>query len=251
MTNELSYILPSVIIISLASLIGIFFLGKNKKFFNKFIMILVAFASGAMLGTSFFDLIPESFENLGNFNFVIIGLIIFFVLESLIHWHHSHRENCEKCFHPVVYLNILGDGLHNFLDGIIIAASFLVNIPTGVAVSIAILLHEIPQEIGDFAVLVHGGLSKTKALLFNFLSATLAILGAIFGYLFLTTLENIIPYVIAIAAGSFIYIAVSDLFPELHKENNYLKIILQILFLVLGVIVIWFVFGGGHVGHGH
>jgi len=242
MAHQLFYILLSVILISVVSLLGILFLGKKEKRFEKFLMILVAFAAGSMLATAFFDLIPESFENLQNYNFVVIGLVSFFILESAIHWHHSHKETCEGCLHPVVYLNLLGDGMHNFIDGIIVASGFLVSIPSGIAISIAIIFHEIPQEIGDYAILIQGGLTKTKALAFNFLSAGFAIIGALAGYFFLTKIESSVPYAIAIAAGGFIYIAVSDLFPELHKEKNYPKNILEIISLILGIILVgWIV----------
>jgi zinc and cadmium transporter len=236
MVNSLIYILISVIIISLISLVGIVLILPKKR--NTYLTILVAFAAGSMLATAFFDLIPESFKLLENFNFVLIGIIAFYILEMLIHWHHNHEEECEKCIHPVVYLNLIGDGFHNFLDGVIIAASFLLNIQAGIAVSIAIALHEIPQELGDFGVLVSGGLSKAKALLFNFLSATSAIFGALISYLFLNKIQFLTPYILALAAGGFIYIAGSDLFPELHKERGYKKSIIQLLFLILGILLI-------------
>ncbi|MGD9276472.1 MAG: ZIP family metal transporter [Candidatus Pacearchaeota archaeon] len=238
MKEELLYTLYSVIIVSLISFTGILFLINRKKFFQKFLMILVAFAAGTMLATVFFDLIPESFEELQNYYFIIIGILFFFVLESLIHWHHDHSGTCEGCLHPYVYLNLIGDAIHNFLDGIIIASGFLISIPSGIAVSIAIIFHEIPQEIGDFAVLVHGGFSKTKALFYNFLSATTAILGALIGYFALSNVQNLTPYIIAIAAGGFIYIAISDLFPELHKEKDLKKKLIQIGFLILGIILV-------------
>ncbi|MBU0957766.1 MAG: ZIP family metal transporter [Nanoarchaeota archaeon] len=238
MVHEVIYIILAVISVSLISLLGVvsLALGKNLK---KWLYILVAFAAGSLLGTAFFDLIPESYEVLGTLTWVLVGIIIFFLIEAVIHWHHSHGDNnCEGCLHPVVYLNLIGDGVHNFLDGIIIAASFLVDVGTGIATTFSIALHEIPQEIGDFGVLVYGGMKKFRALMFNFLSASLAILGGIVGYLFLSRLENYIPYVIAIAAGSFIYIATSDLFPELHKEPSLWKKIVQLIAVVLGVVVI-------------
>tara|TARA_Y100000310_G_scaffold298060_1_gene331633 strand:+ start:1346 stop:2095 length:750 start_codon:yes stop_codon:yes gene_type:complete len=244
MIAELTYILIAVIVISLISLVGILSISFKKSLLNRVLSVFVAFAAGSLLATAFFDLIPESFELLGrqSLTFVLMGIIGFFILEAFIHWHHSHGEECENCLKPVVYLNLFGDSLHNFLDGLIIAASFLVNIQIGIASTIAISLHEIPQEIGDFAVLIHGGLSKSKALLFNFLSALFAVIGGVFGFLFLSKLQDYVPFVVALAGGGFLYIATADLFPQLHEEKNYLKIISQIIALILGILLIVLIF---------
>ncbi|HLC86732.1 MAG TPA: ZIP family metal transporter [Candidatus Nanoarchaeia archaeon] len=240
MVHGLIYTIFAVVLISLISFVGVVILILRKKTLDHILFILVAFAAGAMLGASFFDLVPESFSKIGNYYFVLIGLVLFFLIESFFHWHHYHNAKCKKCIKPFVYLNLIGDGLHNFIDGVIISAGFLYGTAFGAALTIAIALHEIPQEIGDFAVLIHGGLSKNKALLFNFLSALFAVLGAVFGYIFLIRLEGFIPYIIAIAAGGFIYIAGTDLLPELHKVKDYKKIILQIIFLILGIALISF-----------
>ena len=240
MVHGLIYTIFAVVLISLISFVGVVILILRKKTLDHILFILVAFAAGAMLGASFFDLVPESFSKIGNYYFVLIGLVLFFLIESFFHWHHYHNAKCKKCIKPFVYLNLIGDSLHNFIDGVIISAGFLYGTAFGAALTIAIALHEIPQEIGDFAVLIHGGLSKNKALLFNFLSALFAVLGAVFGYIFLIRLEGFIPYIIAIAAGGFIYIAGTDLLPELHKVKDYKKIILQIIFLILGIALISF-----------
>ena len=241
---ELLYILLALSTVSLISLIGIVTISLNKKFLNKILIFLVAFSAGSLLATAFFDLIPESYESLGNVSFVLGGIIFFFFIEAFIHWHHPHTTECTKCIKPVAYLNIIGDGFHNFLDGIIIAASFLISIPTGLATTTAIILHEIPQEIGDFAVLIHSGLDKTKAILFNFLSALFSILGGLLSYFFLSSFENLLAPVIAIAAGGFIYIATTDLFPELHKEKDKKKLLIQAFALLLGVLLISLIFRG-------
>lgn len=232
----LVYIIISVIIVSLISLIGILTLFFRRDL-DKILLVLVAFAAGSLLATAFFDLIPESSKG-ASISFVLVGIVGFFLLEAGIHWHHHHGGECEKCLHPVAFLNLFGDGLHNFLDGIIIAASFLISISSGIIVTTSIALHEIPQEIGDFAVLVKGGLSKKKALFYNFLTASLAIVGGILGYFFLSRIEGIIPYIIALAAGGFLYIAGSDLLPELHKERNGKKILIQILSLIFGIMIV-------------
>ena len=244
MINELAYILVAVVFVSLISFVGILSLSFKKSLLKRALSVFVAFAAGSLLATAFFDLIPESFEAIEgkSLTFVLIGIIGFFILEAFIHWHHSHGEECVDCLKPVVYLNLFGDSLHNFLDGVIIAASFLINVQLGIATTISIVLHEIPQEIGDFAVLIHGGLRKHKALLFNFLSALFAVIGGLLGFLFLSRLESYVPYVVALAAGGFLYIATADLFPQLHEEKNYIKIITHVTALILGIILVVLLF---------
>ena len=228
----------ATIIISFISFVGVFALSRKKKISAGALGLLVSFAAGAILAALFFDLIPESFEMLGTLTWVLVGIVLFFVMESFIHWHH-HGEKGHHHKSPVVFLNLVGDAIHNFADGILIAASFIISVPTGVATTVAIGLHEIPQEIGDFAILVKGGLSKGKAVLFNFLSAGFATLGGILGYFFLTTISNLLPYVISIAAGGLLYIATTDVLPELHREvRSYKKIILQTMIFLIGVILI-------------
>jgi zinc and cadmium transporter len=241
MVHELAYTLIAVIIVSLISLVGIFAFFSKKKNLDKILFLFVAFSAGTLLGTAFFDLIPESMEKLGSVSFVLVGIILFFLFESFIHWHHDHRGECDECLHPVAHLSLIGDGLHNLLDGIIISAGFLVSIPSGIAITLAIALHEIPQEIGDFAILIRAGMKKSRAIFFNLLSASLAIVGGLIGFLFLSKITEIIPYIIAIAAGGFIYIAGSDIFPELHKEKSYHKI-LTFLLLIIGILLMLYLF---------
>ena len=160
---------------------------------------------------------------------------MFFALEKFISWRHCHIPTSKEHPHPVVWMNLVGDGLHNFTDGMIIAASFLVNIPLGITTSLAVILHEIPQEIGDFGVLIHGGFSKNKALVFNFLSGLMAIGGAVLTLFLGTRFVQPVRLLIPFTAGSFIYIAGSDLIPELHKETNLKKSAFQLLGLILGI----------------
>ena len=241
MSIELIYSLIAIILVSFISLVGVLVLSLEKNSFAKILKFIVAFSAGSLLATAFFDLIPESLYILNSLSFVLVGIILFFMLEALVHWHHHHEKDCEDCLKPVVHLNLIGDGVHNLIDGVIIAASFIASIPTGVITTIAIMLHEIPQEIGDFGILVNGGLSKRKAILFNFISSLFAILGGILSFFFISSFEWILPYIILVAAGGFIYIATADLFPELHMEENRGRIILQIIAFLLGIGLIWLI----------
>ena len=238
MISGFFYGLLAVIFVSLVSLVGLFTFSIRRESLNKFIFVVVAFAAGSLLATAFFDLIPEGFGSTGSYSFVVFGILFFYLIESLIHWHHGHEKVCEDCIAPVAYLNLLGDGLHNFLDGVVIIAAFLSDFSSGIVVTISVILHEIPQEIGDFGVLLHSGLSRRKALFFNFLSSLSAIVGGIVAFIFYSSFERIIPYVLLIAAGGFIYIATADLFPELHKERSKKKILMQGIGVILGILLI-------------
>lgn len=239
MPSVLLQILISVLIVSLISLLGILIFLRNK-IMNKLLFFLVSFAAGSMLGAAFLDLLPEALE--GGFNklvpiMILIGILSFFILEKFLSWHHHHTE--EKEIHAFAYMNILGDGVHNFLDGVIIAVSFMNSTSLGLVATIAIIAHEIPQEIGDFAVLIYGGFSRAKALLYNFLTALTAFAGALAAYFYSSLIQNSSSYVTAFAVGGFIYIASTDLIPEIQKEKNLAKSSLQFAFLVFGIVIIW------------
>jgi len=232
--------ISSVIIISLISLVGALTVTSNKKRLCSTISILVSLAVGAMFGGAFLHILPELYRDSQQPNlislFVLLGIALFFCLEKFLHWHHYHHHHeKEQHIRPVGYLNLISDGLHNFIDGIIIAASFLVSKEIGIATSLAVILHEIPQELGDFGLLLHAGFNKNKALLLNLLSASLAIIGAILTLLIGQHIENIIPFALAIAAGGFIYIAGSDLVPELHKQTDFKSSINQFITIGLGI----------------
>jgi len=167
--------------------------------------------------------------------FIILGLLLFFILEKFLYWRHCHKD--KYYIHSFAYLNLLGDGLHNFIDGLIIAAAYLINISLGITTTIAIILHEIPKEVGDFGVLVYAGFKKKKALFYNFLSALTAILGAILGYLISGGFN--ITILLPFAAGGFIYIAATDLIPELHKRVKVSESIFQLIFILIGLILMW------------
>lgn len=235
------YSFLSVLLVSLFSFVGVFTLSLRTEVLKKYLTLFISLAIGALLGDVFIHLIPESFKGEHN-EFVsilfIIGILIFFILEKYLHWHHHENDsNEENHIHPVGKLILISDGMHNFLDGLIIGASFLVSIPVGIATTIAVILHEIPQEIGDFAVLIHSGYSKVKALWLNFASAIMAFLGLALIFILGEISDHFIEYIVPIAGGGFIYIALADLIPELHKSKKIKDILLQSIFLILGVLI--------------
>ena len=233
------YALLSVAIVSLISLIGVFFLGIKQEKLRKILIYLVSLSAGTLLGDAFIHLIPESFQGLENkvfpSVFILSGIILFFVLEKMIHWRHCHELASENHPHPFSYMILAGDSLHNFIDGMIIAASFLISVPVGIATTIAVIFHEIPQEIGDFGSLIYGGFSKAKALAFNFLSASAAILGVLAVFLINIDSVAVSNFLVPFAAGGFIYIASSDLIPELHKSTGNSRSIVQLALFLAGI----------------
>ncbi len=237
------YALASVLIVSFVSFIGAFALSLKERLLRRMIFILVSLAAGALLGDAFIHLIPETFEGLAALPaslLIIGGFLVFFILEKFLHWHHAHGgEEEEKrhthVIHPTGYMILVSDGLHNFLDGLIIAASFMIGIEVGIATTIAIILHEIPQEIGDFAILVHSGFSTTRALFLNFLSALAAVLGALAVFFLGSTGAEAELWLLPIAAGGFIYIASADLIPELHKTTRLRSSLTQFAAMLVGI----------------
>lgn len=239
----LIYILISVFLISLISLIGIFTLSLKKEFLSKITRLLVAFAAGSFLGLVFFDLMPELVEEgtEAALIYVLFGIILFFIVEGFIHWHHCH--NHKSTAKPLTYVNLLGEAVHNFIDGAVIAAAYMVNISTGIATTAAIVFHEIPQEISDFVLLLHGGFSRKKALLANFLVSLTAVAGALVAFFFSTIIEQSTLVLLGIAAGGFMYMATTDLLPELHKEEESVKMLSQFLIFLLGIGVMFVITG--------
>ena len=237
----LAWILGSTFIVSIISLIGIFSLALNEKLLKNILFLLVGFAAGALIGGAFLHLIPGAMEGLDSqriFLYLILGFVLFFVLEKYFYWRHCHKGICD--IHTFTYMNLFGDGLHNFMDGIIIAAAFNSSIKLGIITTLAVIFHEIPQELGDFGVLVYGGFKKSKALFYNFLCALTAIVGALVGYALINIMENITPILMSITAGGFIYIAASDLIPELRKDSGQVKRSnFALLFFIFGIIFMW------------
>ena len=234
------YIFLSIIIVSLFSFIGIIALAVKKERLEKITMFLVAISAGTLLGDAFLHLLPEAIGdgiNLSGWITIIAGMLAFFIMEKIVFWRHCHVATSESHPHPFGIMNLIGDGLHNFIDGMIIAGSFLTSIPLGLTTTVAIIAHEIPQEISDFGVLLHAGFSKKKALLMNFVTALTSILGAILIIAIDTSIENITNFIIPFTAGGFIYIASADLIPELHKETEPSKSFKQLLSILLGIIL--------------
>jgi zinc and cadmium transporter len=238
-------ILAAVFLVSAVSFVGVLALYLQKNL-NELINYLVSFAVGGLLGAAFLDLLPNSIGTNANWGFfVLAGILTFFLIELYFHWHHHHTHaKCHhKHIHPVGYLNLIGDGAHNFIDGMIVAASFMVSVPLGLVTTIAVIMHEIPQEFGDFGILIYSGFTKTKALIFNFASALTAVAGALVTYFFIGSLDNFSLYLIPFAAGGFIYIAAADLLPEIHKHQGkeVYETVAQIGLIFLGIGLIWFI----------
>ncbi len=229
-------ILIATTIVSLISLVGIVTLIFKKGLLDRILLVLISFSAGALLGSAFLHLIPEALtisSGKKTFTFTISGILLFLVFEKFLYWRHCHNEVCKV--HMFTYLNLVGDGIHNFIDGMIISASFLTSPALGISTVVAIIFHEVPQEMGDFGVLIYGGFSRSKALFYNFISATTAFLGALIGYLGAEYIGNFKQFLLPFAAGGFIYIAAADLFPELSKENKLINSITQMICLCIGV----------------
>ena len=232
----LLWILSAVILVSAISLIGVFTIGIKSKFFDRILILLVGFAAGGLMGGAFLHLLPEAIETYGVesvFFYALTGFAVFFLLERYLYWRHCHDGVCDV--HIFTYLNLFGDAAHNFIDGLIIAAAFMTEIKLGVVTTLAVVFHEIPQEIGDFGILVYGGFSKKKALLFNFMCALMAVLGALLGYFLYNVIDNVSLFLIPFTAGGFIYIAASDLIPELHKQKDAKRANLAFITFILGL----------------
>jgi len=236
------YSLLSVAIVSLISLVGILTLSIKMERLRKILIYLISFSAGALIGDAFIHLLPEIVEESGGFEleislYVIFGIVISFVIEKFIHWRHCHLPITAEHKHPFAWMNLFGDSMHNLIDGMIIGAAYLVSIPVGIATTIAVILHEIPQEIGDFGVLIYGGFSVKRAVFLNFLTALTAVIGTVVVLIFGSYAENSVFFLIPFAAGNFIYIASTDLIPELHKETAVSKSMGQLISFVLGVCV--------------
>ncbi len=263
-----------IFLVGTLSLVGIFMISLREQTLDKLIFILVAFATGTILATALFDLIPESLHHLEElnakgaaisegllFSFVIAGFVSFFILERFIYWFHGHAHESEDklvCYadrtegvgslivpldkggssRRVALLNLIGDGLHNLLDGVIIMVSFLTSFWSGIIVTLAVVFHEFPQEIGDFGILLYGGFSKKKALLFNFISALVALIGGLIAFIVSDLLEIFNFFFLAFSGGGFLYLASTELMPELLKEKDLRKSIPQVLIFLAGLLLI-------------
>jgi len=233
----LGWILVSTFLVSFISLVGIVTLAIRDELLHKIIFCFIGFSAGALIGSAFLHILPEALEKTSSitvFSYLILGLTLFFLLERYFHWRHCHDKDCHV--HAFTYLNLFGEALHNFIDGIAIAASFVISIKLGIATTLAIILHEIPKELGNFGVLIYGGFSRSRALFYNFISALAAVIGALLGYFIADSIHGFTNFIMPLTAGGFIYIAASDLIPEIHKETNQTKATLAFVAFLFGVI---------------
>ena len=244
--STLIYILLATFLGSIVSLAGGIILLSREKFMLKISHFLASFAAGGLLGAAFFDLLPEALHvaesSKTNIHvWTLIGILLFFILERFIHWFHHHEKHDEhlKESRSTVPLIIISDTVHNFLDGAIIAATFLTSVPLGIIATLAVITHEIPQEIGDFGLLLSKGMPKNKIIIVNVISAAVALAGALLTYLFGNFLENYVAIFLALTAGFFIYIATSDLIPEINYERRRGYAIIESFLLIFGIIVIF------------
>jgi zinc and cadmium transporter len=232
------YAITSVVAVSLVSFVGVIAISITGRRLQSMLFVLVSLAAGAMFGDAFIHLLPESFEKSDAKTeismLVLAGVFLFFILEKFLRWRHEHTLEADGSVHPLGYMNLFADGLHNLIDGVLIGASYLAGVQVGVATTIAVILHEIPQEIGDFGVLLHAGFSKKRAVLFNLLSASLAIAGALIALLAGSNTAGFTDLILPVAGGAFIYIAGSDLLPELQKEIGIYKSIVQLCAMAAG-----------------
>ena len=244
MTVVWLYSLVSVIVVSLISLVGVLVFSLKEENLKKILLYLVSFSAGGLFGHAFIHMIPEAVGENG-FGlqvslYILIGIVTSFIMEKFLQWRHCHIPTSEEHPHSFAYMNLFGDAVHNFIDGLIIGGNYLANIPLGIATTLAVVFHEIPQEIGDFGVLIYGGFNKSRAIFFNFSTALTAIFGAIVALSVGFLIQDFIPFLIPFAAGNFIYIAGSDLIPELRKEEpRFLKSALQLASFVLGVLILF------------
>lgn len=238
---NLVYALIASVVLSLISLIGVFALLIRDDLLKKILIFLVAFAAGGLIGGAFLHILPEAMEYFKDptqlFLYVIIGFVFFFLCEKYFYWRHCHDAECTE--HTFTYLNILGDVIHNFTDGLIMGTAFLVHIQLGITATLAIIFHEIPHEMGNFMVLIYGGFTKKKALLFNFLSSLAAIVGTVVGFTFAGMIHGFSALLLPFAAGGFIYIAACDLIPELQKETATKRTVITMAFFILGILLMY------------
>lgn len=236
----LLYILFATFFISALSLVGVVFLARKEQLLDKILLYLIGLSTGTLLGGAFIHLLPESIEFIGADRALFVTLVsfvAFFLLEKLLHWRHCHEKECPE--HTFGYINLAGDAVHNFIDGLLIAGAFVVDPSLGFITTIALVFHELPQELGDFAVLVYSGIPIKRAVLLNFLVALTSVLGGIIGFFLTSSIDWSVPYLLPIAAGGFIYISTSDLIPELRSDTNRKRSIVTFLLFVLGLVIMY------------
>ncbi len=247
------FIILATIIVSLLSMLGLLVLFVKERIMHKILWVIIAFSAGTILGTAYLELLPEALKLVGGseaFIYLTIGFVLFFFLERYIYWSHGHDHDHEmedpkssldtRITKNVAYLNVIGDGIHNFVDGMIIATSFLIEFHIGLAATIAVIFHELPQELGDYGILIYSGFKRNQALIINYLAALTVVLGGIFAIIFLEVVEALSGRLLAFSAGGFIYLASSELIPELQKEKRLSQSLIQFVIFIVGIIMIWF-----------
>lgn len=235
----IAYVAGGILLSSILSLAGMWLFSIRAGFIERVMLFLISFSTGALLGDVFLHLLPEMVEESTILErawlLVLAGMLLSFILEKFIHWHHCHVMPSEDHYHPVGTMTLIGDTVHNVLDGMLIAGAFMVDNTLGIATTIAVILHEVPQEISDYALMIYSGYTKGKALLFNFLTTLSALLGAMLVLGFNERLPDIGLYLLPLTAGNFLYIAGADLIPELHKETGARKSAAQFVWMLLGI----------------
>lgn len=240
-------IISATFLITLCVWIAVLFMFFKKEVLDKILIFLVSLSAGALMGGAFLHLLPEASEAMSIdslFGVFLISFIIFFLIEKILHWRHCHKAECSV--HSFGYMNLVGDSVHNFIDGLVIASVFMVDIKLGIVTTLAVAIHEIPQEIGDYGVLIYAGFKRKMALILNYVVALTVVLGGIAGYLLFSSLENFLPFLMPFAAGGFVYIAASDLMPEIRKESNLKKSIISFFVFILGITLMYLVKFIGH-----
>ena len=235
----------SVILVTLIAVVSILPLLHKKRSDKKLLLVLLSLSAGSLLGGAFIHFLPEALEDGYTHSVslsILAGFMVFFMLEKLVHWHHNKRCEAEDGHGHAYHLapmNLIGDGIHNFLDGLIIAASYTVGLHLGIVATITVIFHEIPQEIADFGVLLYSGLSKKKAVLLNLASGSTAIVGAIIGLLLTRQVEFFHDLIVPFAAGNFIYIGASNLVPELHRHCNLKDSLIHVFTIIIGILIMY------------
>ncbi|MDP4012038.1 MAG: ZIP family metal transporter [Candidatus Nanoarchaeia archaeon] len=248
--GALIYTLLAVTAVSLISLIGILSLFFTQRFVKNISHYLIALSAGALLGAAFLDLLPESVEGAGlelSMIYILGGILVFFFIEKILAWHHCHHDEHYNHHKVLPYMILYGDIIHTFIDGVIIATAFLVDTALGVVTTIAIIMHEVPHEISDFFVLIYGGFSRAKALFYNFLVAMTHFVGVAAVYLVYSQSQNSIVYLLPIATGAFLYVAMADLMPELHGKANLKQTVVQLALMIFGVLIVNYAAGLAHI----
>jgi zinc and cadmium transporter len=248
------YTIIATSLISLVSLIGIFTLSLSERGLHRILNFLLAYSAGTILGAALFDLMPEAIELVDEhivFPIIAFGFVFFLFLERGLYWYHGHGHSHEfpidgheendigEVTKSFAYLNVIGDFVHNFIDGMIIAASFINGVTIGVAASIAVAFHELPQEMGDYGILIYAGIERRRALLYNFIAALSIVVGGVFGSFFIVMVEELSGWMIAFSAGAFLFLSASELIPEIHDDNDWKKSLVYIFFLLLGMFTIF------------